>query len=94
MVLLQILLRSEWRTPQGVEDVKRILESLGITPTGQGSATISAELDPELFEKLFGASSTSLGLAEKDLAVPPELQRHLQSISVAPPHIYLNERQA
>jgi hypothetical protein len=88
-IKLQILLRAECRTPQGIGDAKRALSSLGIASTGHGDATISAEIDAEDFEKLFGSAATAPRSWNENLAVPSALRSHVQSISVAPPHLYM-----
>jgi hypothetical protein len=102
-ILLQILLRKEWRTADGVEEVRKILVSLGLKPTGSGLATLSAEATPERFESLFGVKATeiaprgpgpadfgtSAGYVSPDLTVPVQLAKYVQSISAAPPHTYL-----
>jgi hypothetical protein len=102
-VVLQILLRKEWRTAEGIAVVRKLLTALGLKPTTSGLATISAEIDPELFEALFGVKATELaprqpgasdfgtsgGHMSEDLTVPAQLAQHVQSISAAPPHTYL-----
>ena len=39
-IKLQILLRKAWRTPEGLAAVKRIAQSLGITPTASGAVAL------------------------------------------------------
>jgi hypothetical protein len=103
-IKLQILLRKEWRTSDGIEKVRGILISIGLKPTASGLATISAEAEPERFESLFGVKATEIaprGPGETDfgtsgghdsaeLAVPAPLAQYVQSISAAPPHTYLH----
>jgi hypothetical protein len=102
-ILLQILLRKDSRTADGVEAVRRILVALGLKPTASGLATISAEATPEQFESLFGVKATEIapregsttdfgssgGHVSAELAVPAPLAKYVQSISAAPPHTYL-----
>jgi hypothetical protein len=102
-ILLQILLRKESRTADGIAAVQKILRSLGLKPTASGLATISAEAQPEQFEALFGVKATEIaprgpgetdfgasgGHASADLTVPAQLAQHVQNISTAPPHTYL-----
>jgi hypothetical protein len=105
-IRLQILLRTEWRTPQGVERVRSLLAALGITPTAAGAATLSAELDDSRFKDIFGtrAKTTPPSLpaerefgrsgghvSEDDLEVPAALSEYVESISAAPSHIYLEK---
>jgi hypothetical protein len=89
-VKLQLLLRREWRTSEGVEEVRKILDSLGLKLTASGLATVSAEATPERFESLFGVKASG-GHTTDDLTVPAPLDKYVASISVAPPHIYLQE---
>jgi hypothetical protein len=102
-IKLQILLRREWRTSNGTEEVRKILIAIGLKPTASGLATISAEAEPERFESLFGVKATEIaprgpgetdfgtsgGHASADLAVPAQLAQYVQSISAAPPHTFL-----
>jgi hypothetical protein len=102
-VKLQILLRPEWRTANGIQEVRGILMSVGLTPTASGLATISAEVMPERFETLFGVAAHEIAPSPPDkrdfgrsgghtspkLTVPPPLAQYVESISPAPPHVYL-----
>jgi hypothetical protein len=102
-IKLQVLLRREWRTSDGIEQVRKILTSIGLKPTASGLATISAEAEPERFESLFGVKATEIaprgpgktdfgtsgGHESAELAVPAQLAQYVQSISAAPPHAYL-----
>jgi hypothetical protein len=102
-IKLQLLLRREWRNSQGVDKVRGLLASLGITPTIGGVAAISAEVEPEKFKDLFGVTATetppqspgerdfgrSGGNVSPDLKVPAALSDYVESISAAPGHIYL-----
>jgi hypothetical protein len=103
-ITLQILLRKEWRTSDGIEEVRKILITLGLKPTASGLVTVSAEAEPERFESLFGVKATAIaprgpgetdfgtsgGHAAAELAVPAQLAQYVQSISAAPPHTYLD----
>ena len=102
-VKLQLLLHREWRTADGIEEVRKILDSLGITLTASGLATISADIEAERFESVFGVKATRIaargpgaedfgtsgGHQSVDLAVPAQLEKYVASISAAPPHSYL-----
>jgi hypothetical protein len=104
-IKLQILLRHDWRTSQGVEKAHTALRSLGMTPTVGGLATISAEIEPAKFEEVFGVTVTetapqppggqefgrSGGYISPDLKVPTALSDYVESISAAPGHIYLQK---
>jgi len=104
-ILLQILLRKEARTADGIAAVQKILTALGVKLTASGLASISAEVAPERFEALFGVKATAIaprgpgetdagasgGHVSPDLAVPALLAQHVQSISAAPPHTYLQD---
>ncbi len=99
-IKLQILLRKAWRTPEGLAAVKKIAESLGITPTASGAASVSAEIDPQAFESLFGQKAREAGprppgrwdfgspggAVSGPLGVPELLREYVESITVAPPH--------
>jgi hypothetical protein len=105
MIKLQILLRREWRTTQGVEEARKSLASAGLTPTAVGLATISAEMESQRFEELFGLKALQVegnppgaqnsgesGIQESpDLKIPESLLRYVQGITIAPPHLYMNE---
>ena len=94
-IKLQILVGREWRNPDGIEEVRKLLASLGVEPTVSGLATISAEVGAEQFESLFGVKAgetepgASGGRGSTDLPVPERLEKYVVSMSVAPPHIYL-----
>jgi hypothetical protein len=102
-VKLQVLLRREWRTSSGIEEARGILVSAGLKPTASGMATISVETEPERFESLFGVTASEIaprapsgtdfgksgGYVSAELAVPKQLLKYVQSISIAPPHILL-----
>jgi hypothetical protein len=104
-IKLQILLRREWRTPQGIEKVREILRSIELIPTSGGAATISAEVEPKQFEETFGVTATatapqppgknefggSAGYVSPDLKVPAALSEFVESISAAPGHSYLRK---
>jgi len=104
MIKLQILLRKERRTPEGITMVKEIAASLGIKPTTSGAASISGEIDPKAFEVLFGTRAEQVGArppsgsdygspggaVSSALRIPEPLQNHVENITVAPPHIRMN----
>lgn len=104
-IKLQILLRREWRTPQGVAKVSEVLRTIGLIPTIGGAATISAEVDPKQFEQTFGVTATktapqpprnnefgvSAGYVSPDLKVPAALSDFVESISAAPGHSFLQK---
>ena len=60
LIKLQILIGRIWRTPEGLDEIRRILNSIGLTPTTSGLATISAEVTPEQFESLFGLRAVAI----------------------------------
>jgi hypothetical protein len=101
-IKIQVLLRPEWRTPGGIEEARNALVEAGLRPTVAGLATISAELDQDRFQSLFGTSATDVpprrpgagdfgqsgGHVSEPLQVPRSLERYVESISVAPGHSY------
>jgi len=104
-IKLQILLRREWRSPDGLNKVKEILPSIGLTLTAAGATTISAEVEPKAFEETFGVVATestrqlpgnnefgrSAGHNSPDLKVPAALSDFVESISAAPAHSYFQK---
>ncbi len=104
-IKLQLLLRANWRSPQGLDKVREILASLGLTPTAGGLVTISAEVEPEKFKEVFGVTAIettpqppgaqefgrSGGYNSPELQVPTALSEYVQSISAAPGHTYLRK---
>lgn len=91
-VRLQLLLRREWRTPEGVRAVQKALQSLDMQPTASGAATVSAAMDAEAFEKRFGPVSGIVPFETDALETPPSLRKYVESVSVAPQHTYLKSR--
>ena len=89
MMKLQILLRKDKRTPEGVAAVRRILESLGITPSASGSATVSATVESGRLETIFGQTGPVAQFQTDTLPIPESLKEYVESISVAPRHIYM-----
>ncbi len=91
---LQVLLHPQQRNPSGVENAKQILQSLGIRPTATGAASISAEVDDEKFQSIFGIpppeGSSAGAVSTETLPVPESLKNCVASISIAPRHIYMN----
>ena len=99
MIKLQILLRKS-TIPAGVKRVQDIAETLGMKPTSSGAATMSAEIEPGVFESLFGdraeqvpsrsAGKTDFGspggAVSGVLKVPESLKQWVESITTAPPY--------
>jgi len=104
LVKVQILLRKEWRTPEGIATVKRIAASLGIAPTASGAASVSGAIESKAFEALFGVKARRLSPRPRSgtdsgspgsgdsgaLRVPEPLQEYVGSITVAPPHLRMS----
>src|SRR5437762_7731502 len=84
---LQILLKREMRNAQSISEARDLLGSLGITVTSYGAASISADVTPELFESLFGRRSNDEETGA--VPIPQALERFVESITIAPPHLYL-----
>jgi hypothetical protein len=93
---LQMLLHPHHRNSEGIAKAKRISETLGIRPTAEGQASISADVDEEKYTSLFGAEAPiqppAGPMAAESLTVPEPLQEYVQSISIAPPHLYMNPK--
>jgi hypothetical protein len=104
-IKLQILLRREWRTPEGLAKVQGILHAIGLPPTAAGAVTISAEIGLDKFQEMFGVTATetapqapgnsdygkSGGNLSPDLKVPAALSDFVDSISAAPGHYYFEK---
>lgn len=92
---LQLLVHAQYRNPEAIATVKEIAQRLGMVPTTQGAATISADADAATFQSLFGVppdeSLFTNPANSQTLPVPDLLQDYVQSISVAPRHIYMNK---
>ncbi len=90
---LQLLLHPHQRNRDAIATTKKISTSLGIHPTAEGVATISAEVDENTFQSLFGIppeeNSSDISAAKESLSVPDPLKEYVQSIAVAPPHLYM-----
>ncbi len=92
---LQILLSKPWRTGAGVAKVQAVCFRLGIQPTASGAATVSGRISPATFESLFSISAEIAAApttATPSLPIPRELQEFVESITIAPPHIYMGSR--
>lgn len=79
---LQILLHESCRTDDARAEAKRATEQIGMTVSGEGTATLSARISNSEFEKLF--PNQSGGKVELD--VPDKLKAYVASISEAPEH--------
>ena len=84
-IRLQLLLRPEHRNPAGVEAASKVVETLGFETTGKGRTSLSARVNEQEFEQLFGAKAA----VHEPLPVPQELAEYVESITVAPRHEYL-----
>lgn len=103
MIKLQILLRSRWRNAEGVARAREIAEQLGIKPTAEGRATLSAEVEPEAFKAIFQEPAREVepsqpgerdfggpgGHIAGELPVPEPLRKYIESITVASPYLRL-----
>ena len=92
---LQLLLHPHRRNPEGIASVRRISALLGLKPTAEGKATISADAAPETLQSLMGRDEARLtqGKAQAeniDLPVPDALRDYVQSITVPMPHTYFD----
>src|SRR5438445_9561747 len=100
---LQLLLQKGQRDEQTSHAVQTVLEELGLRPTAAGAATVSAEVDDEDFERVFGRKAGEAEPpgrtrdiafsddAEKvELPVPDRLRDYVASITVAPQYIRMS----
>lgn len=97
-IALQLLVKPEHRTDQGIQRVRNALESAGLRVTAVGRATASARISAGTFEQTFGQAVPSTAADagpsqsdETDLPVPPALQPYVQSITVAPKALLMDE---
>jgi hypothetical protein len=93
MIKVQILLRPDMRTPEGIKTVKRMLASMGIKPSASGAASISATVEENRFRALFGPgapeASETAGMQAASLSVPDALKEYVAGVSVAPDPLYM-----
>jgi hypothetical protein len=101
-IRIQVLLKREWRTPGGIDEVRKALVEAGFMPTVGGLTSVSADIDEDRFRTLFGTSPTEVlpqplgardfgqsgGHVSGPLKVPQSLERYIETISVAPGHTY------
>ncbi|NKK49336.1 hypothetical protein E0H35_30555 [Rhizobium leguminosarum bv. viciae] len=80
---LQMLLHEHCRTPEARAEAIRAVRDVGMTVTGEGSATLSARMPEAEFEELFSEFSGG----GETLGVPDKLKPFVSSISVAPKHL-------
>jgi hypothetical protein len=102
-IKLQVLLREPWRTAEGVGRARALMAELGMTPTAEGRATISAEIGRDEFATLFQRSVEEIapqapsgrdfgrsgGHISGELPVPEPLREYVESITVASPYLRL-----
>lgn len=81
---LQIVLREEHRNEAGRASVIDALGKLGMTGTGEGTATVAARAPEDVYE---GLVPEGLGM-DGGLRVPKELAKFVISITEAPDHLY------
>ncbi|MFC1664841.1 hypothetical protein ACFL17_04345 [Pseudomonadota bacterium] len=94
------MLKKKFRNPEGIEKVKSACESLGLTATASGLATLSVRTEAEYFEKIFGVvlerktrkeiSNRDFGesggfIADESILIPESLKKYVDNISVEPP---------
>lgn len=89
MIKLQLLLRHPTAQPELDDDLRAQLEKLGIRVTGNGRVTVSAEISPADYEKLFHALPVPSGRPEDtpDLPIPASLEGAVTLITIAPQHV-------
>ena len=78
----QLLLNEHGRSDEGREGLKQALRDLGLVPTAEGEASMSAR-------GILPGAEAGAGLAGPE--VPHPLRPFIHSISVAPPHLYFDE---
>jgi hypothetical protein len=102
-IKIQVLLRGPWRTAEGVERARALMAELGMKPTAEGRATISAEMSRDEFATLFQRSVEEIapqapsdrdfgrsgGHVSGELQVPEPLREYVENITVASPYLRL-----
>jgi len=88
-VKIQILLSPSARTAEGVAKARKVAERLGIKPTTSGAASIVAQVDSNRFASLFGAVPQD-ALTAAPLEIPKALRPYVDTITIAPPHIFMD----
>src|SRR5262245_14492757 len=92
-VRLQLLLRPEWRSTEGVERVKDTLRSLGVEVTGSGRVTVSARADARPFRGGVGrlpTRQTGQPTEETAIEVPLALRELVELVTIAPRHLLMD----
>ena len=97
---LALLMKTDHRNPEDVRRAAEAAAALGIEITGQGRASVSGRVSPEVFERLFGATAEELpaespgardagrpgGYATSGpLPLPPDLAGLVTEITIPPP---------
>jgi hypothetical protein len=96
MVTLQILLKKEHRTPSALQSARVALQKVGLHPVSSGAASLTVDATPETLASLFGSTPAATearhaaekGVPASEFSVPPELAEFVESISIAPKHLY------
>jgi hypothetical protein len=100
-IKIQALLLPPWRTAEGVERARALMAELGMKPTAEGRATISAEMSRDEFATLFQRSVEEIapqapssrdfgrsgGHISGELPVPEPLREYVENITVASPYL-------
>jgi hypothetical protein len=95
------LLRQPWRTVEGIKRVRELAASLGIKPTAEGLATLSAEMSLEDFAAVFEREPQKVksrppkdkdfgrtgGYICGELPIPQLLLEYVDSITIASPYL-------
>ncbi len=93
MIKLQLLLSHPKRELAVDPVLCAQLAALGMTVTGSGMASVSAEIAPDAYQRLFGPPPPLQGgfapsaQAAPALPVPPELAGAVALITIAPRHV-------
>lgn len=99
-VNISMLIKVEWRTPEGFARVKEIAQTLDIQPSGQGRTSLSGKMPVAAFEKLFEHSPIQVDpkppgkndfgspggyIIDANLKVPTPLKTYVEIISLEAP---------
>lgn len=93
MIKLQLLLRHPHCTPDLDPALQHRLETLGMHVTGSGHASVSADIDADAYQRLFGATPPVCSGCVADvqaapaLPVPHDLEDAITLITIAAHHV-------
>jgi hypothetical protein len=98
---LQLLVRADRRLPEHMQQAVEVARRLGLAITGRGAASLSARVSHSTYQALFGSGSTAAAAVSSHpsppqdivpLPVPASLSEFIDSITEAPGHLYMDDK--